>query len=57
MTDTDLTEDEYERKMYLRKLIDDGYYEPYRVDGGDLAALMTEKKIVSEEDAWAFNFT
>jgi hypothetical protein len=57
MTDTFLTEEECERKWYLKKLIDDGYYEPFMVDGGDLAALMTEKKIVSEEDAPSFSFS
>jgi hypothetical protein len=56
MTDTFLTEEEYERKQYLKRLIDDGYYEPYRVDMGDVAALMASKNIVSEENAQSFNF-
>ena len=56
MTDTFLTEEEFERKRYLKRLIDDGYYEPYRVDLGDVAALMASKNIVSEENAQSFNF-
>lgn len=35
-SNTDLTEDDCERKRCLRRLIDDGYYEPYRVDFGDV---------------------
>ena len=42
--------------MYLRRLIDDGYYEPYRVDFGDVANLMRWKNIISD-DACALDFT
>jgi hypothetical protein len=48
MTDTDLSEDEFERKWYLKRLIEDGYWDPYRVDLGDLVALMQEKNIISD---------
>jgi hypothetical protein len=55
-SDTHLTENERESKWCLQKLIDDGYYDPYRVDLADVAGLMVLKNIISD-DASALNFT
>jgi hypothetical protein len=51
----DLTEDELERKCELERLIQDGVWEPYQVDAGDVADLMSSKNIISEEDG--INYT
>ncbi len=46
----------YSKRPTLRRLIDDGYYEPYRVDFGDVAYLMQRNNIISD-DACALDFT
>lgn len=56
-TDSSLTEDECERKRYLRELVEDGYYDPFRIDQADVAELMKLKIVVSEEDTHTHNFT
>lgn len=54
--DGSLTEEEYEKKCHLKELGDDGYFDPYRIDQGDIAELMALNNIVSIEDAYAHNF-
>ena len=43
--------------MYLKELVEDGYYDPFRIDQPDVAELMKLKIVVSEEDAYTHNFT
>jgi hypothetical protein len=50
-TDASLTDEECERKYYLRELVEDGYYDPFRIDQADVAELMKLKNIIPEEDA------
>jgi hypothetical protein len=37
--------------------VEDGYYDPFRIDHWDIAELMQFKNIVSKEDAFSHNFT
>ena len=55
--DASLTDEEYERKCWLKELVEDGYYDPFRIDQADVAELMKLNGIVSEEDAYMHNFT
>lgn len=55
--DASLTDEECERRSCLIELVDDGYYDPFRIDQGDIAELMKLKNIMSEEDAYSQNFT
>ncbi len=52
-----LTDEEYERKYYLIGLVEDGYYDPFRIDQAGIGELMKLKSIVNEEDAYSLNFT
>ncbi|MGH9952424.1 MAG: hypothetical protein ACRD5J_12400 [Nitrososphaeraceae archaeon] len=54
--DTILTDEEYEKKWRHKELIEDGYYDPFRIDQGDIAQLMKLNNVVSEEDADAHRF-
>jgi hypothetical protein len=38
-------------------LVEDGYYDPFRIDQGDVAELMKLKNIISEEVAYSQNFS
>ena len=55
--DTSLTDEEYERKCWLKELVEDGYYDPFRIDQADVAELMKLKNIIPEEDSYTHNFT
>src|SRR5918995_27679 len=55
--DASLTDEECERKYRLKGLVEDGYYDPFRIDQADVAELMKLNGIVSEEDAYMHNFT
>ena len=55
--DASLTDEEYEKKYYFKELVEDGYYDPYRIDQVDIAGLMNLNKVVSEEDADAHDFS
>ena len=55
--DAYLPDEEYERKCLLKELVEDGYYDPFRIDQADVAELMKLKNIISKEDAYSHNFT
>ena len=55
--DASLTDEECERIRRLIELVEDGYYDPFRIDQADVAELMKLNGIVSEEDAYMHNFT
>ena len=55
--DASLTDEECERIRWLIELVEDGYYDPFRIDQADVAELMKLNGIVSEEDAYIHNFT
>jgi hypothetical protein len=55
--DAFLTEEECERKWYLIRLMEDGYYDPYPVDQADVTALMKCYNILPEEDTSVLNFS
>ena len=55
--DTSLTDEEYERKCWLKELVEDGYYDPFRIDQADVAEFMKLNNIISVEDAYAHNFS
>ena len=55
--DASLTDEECERIRWLIELVEDGYYDPFRIDQADVAELMKLNGIVSEEDAYMHNFT
>ena len=35
-----LTDEEYERKHWLKELVEEGYYDPFLIDQADVAELM-----------------
>ena len=55
--DASLTDEEYERKYYIKDLVEDGYYDPFRIYQADVADLMKLNDIVSEDNAYMHNFT
>src|ERR671919_3074385 len=55
--DTSLTDEEFERKYWLTELVNDGYYDPYRIDQDDVADLLKLNGIVPEDAANLHNFT
>lgn len=55
--DASLNDEERERKWYLDELVEDGYYDPFRIDQTDIAELMHLNGIVSEDVAYANDFT
>lgn len=54
--DASLNDEERERKWYL-ELVEDGYYDPFRIDQTDIAELMHLNGIVSEDVAYTNDFT
>lgn len=55
--DTSLTDEECERKYSIKELVEDGYYDPFRIDQADIGELLKLKNIISEEDAYLQNYT
>ena len=55
--DSSLTDEECETKWYLDELVEEGYFDPFRIDQTDVAELMKLNGIVSEDDAYSHNFT
>jgi plasmid maintenance system antidote protein VapI len=55
--DASLNDEERERIWYLDELVEDGYYDPFRIDQTDIAELMHLNGIVSEDVAYANDFT
>src|ERR687891_1287505 len=55
--DASLTDEECERKYRLKGLVEDGYYDPFRIDQDDIAGLMKSNVIVLDKDAYSHNFS
>lgn len=55
--DTSLTDEEYEIKSSFKELVEDGYYDPFRIDQADIGELLKLKGIISEEDVYLQNYT
>lgn len=55
--DASLTDEERKRKWYLEELLEDGYYDPFRIDQDEIVELMKLNGVVSEENAYMHNFT
>ena len=55
--DASLNDEERERKWYLDELVEDGYYDPYRIDQADIADMAKLNGILPEDAAYSHNFT